>query len=420
MKSVLIRVIISLFLCCCLVLNVVSISAKAVGVDWILGQIATDIGVTGILEGLGLFRDTLNGDEYYNNLVSDVKDHLASSGQFAGDVMDIWWRIDPLSQNSVLTIPLALITAVRNYIFDNGVVQSSPYSLSVYGVDFSSDSFLNVIYFQRYSSGKYTRTAAVYSSSAISSSVPGYPSGSVVVDGTTYYWRQATLGSGYEYDETMITGFPSDSNVQSYISSNGYKGVSSYNPIILGTIAPPGTLFTSAYPQWLEHEKEEEDGSTVPMVQIGLGNTVGETESLTQEQIWSGQGTVPVPGQDVTDASLTDILQSIVALPAQMVVSITDALSTFFTPSGTIEAYSLDLKDLFPFCIPFDIFDFLAALSADPVPPVFEFDLNLGVATEPMRIDLSNWSDLAAIIRTLELGLFCVGLALKTRELIGG
>lgn len=420
MKNSLIRVLISLFLCCCLILNVAAMPARASSFgSWLLHQIGTDIGITGILEGLGLFRDTLNGDEYYNDLVSDVKDHLANTGQVTGEYIDAYWRIDPLNVNPVLTIPLALISAVRNYIFDNGVVYSGPQLPS--GVDSSYAEALAT------AQSKYSYYCTGYNSSGV------FFIGAANQE--LYFYdvggEQVRAGNSIKYF-TYISGEYQWLSMP-YINIQGHKDtvkfyqtgvtdneVSTSYPVSLGVIPPRDTLFNVAYPQWLEHQRELEDGTTETVVQIGLGNTQVETESLTQEQIWSGQGSISVPGQDVTDATLTDILKSIVALPGQMVVSITDALSTFFTPSGTIEAYSLDLKDLFPFCIPFDIYDFLAALSADPVPPVFEFDLNLGVATEPMKIDLSNWSDLAAIIRTLELGLFCVGLALKTRELIGG
>ena len=81
--------------------------------------------------------------------------------------------------------------------------------------------------------------------------------------------------------------------------------------------------------------------------------------------------------------------------------------------------YSLDLTELFPFCIPFDIFDLLSALRADPVAPVFELELDFGVTKAPITVDLSGWSDLASIIRILEVGLFCLDLALGTKELIG-
>jgi len=101
--------------------------------------------------------------------------------------------------------------------------------------------------------------------------------------------------------------------------------------------------------------------------------------------------------------------------------SITTAITTFFTPSGTVEAYALDLQSLFPFCIPFDIYNLLLALQADPVTPHFDFEISFGsLGSYPVSVDFSDWNGLAELVRTLEIALFIVGLGIKTRELIGG
>ena len=83
--------------------------------------------------------------------------------------------------------------------------------------------------------------------------------------------------------------------------------------------------------------------------------------------------------------------------------------------------FALDLKDFFPFCIPFDLYDFFSCLNADPVAPVIEWQLPLpGGSTYPITLDLSVFDPVAKILRTMELLLFCVGLAFKTRDLIRG
>lgn len=83
--------------------------------------------------------------------------------------------------------------------------------------------------------------------------------------------------------------------------------------------------------------------------------------------------------------------------------------------------FVLDLKNYFPFCIPFDIYDFLTCLNADPVAPVIDWEIPLpGGSTYPMQVDLSAFDDVARLLRRLQLLLFCVGLAAKTRDLIKG
>ena len=92
-----------------------------------------------------------------------------------------------------------------------------------------------------------------------------------------------------------------------------------------------------------------------------------------------------------------------------------------WTPSGDMQHFTLDLKEYFPFCIPFDLYDFFTCLNADPVAPVIEWVIPLpGGDTYPLELDLSTFDPVAQLLRRLQLLLFCVGLAFKTRDLIKG
>ena len=83
--------------------------------------------------------------------------------------------------------------------------------------------------------------------------------------------------------------------------------------------------------------------------------------------------------------------------------------------------FTLDLKDIFPFCIPFDLYAFLSCLNAAPVAPVISWELALpGGGSYPIEIDLSPFNSVAQLLRRLQLLLFIVGLAIKTRDLIKG
>lgn len=79
------------------------------------------------------------------------------------------------------------------------------------------------------------------------------------------------------------------------------------------------------------------------------------------------------------------------------------------------------LSEVFPFCLPFDVYNFLSALAADPVPPSFTCELafpeQLG-GSQYIEIDLDNptFNQLASVLRTMELLLFIVGLAYVTRS----
>lgn len=79
------------------------------------------------------------------------------------------------------------------------------------------------------------------------------------------------------------------------------------------------------------------------------------------------------------------------------------------------------LVSVFPFCIPFDLYNFVACLAADPVAPSFTWRFYVpGICDESIEIDLSEFDAAAQILRTMELLLFCVGLAFVTRKIIRG
>lgn len=79
------------------------------------------------------------------------------------------------------------------------------------------------------------------------------------------------------------------------------------------------------------------------------------------------------------------------------------------------------LASVFPFCIPFDLYNFVSCLAADPVAPSFTWRFYVpGICDESIEIDLSEFDAAAQILRTMELLLFCVGLAFVTRKIIRG
>lgn len=95
--------------------------------------------------------------------------------------------------------------------------------------------------------------------------------------------------------------------------------------------------------------------------------------------------------------------------------------------------YKLPLFQYFPFCLPWDIYQVLAAFSADPVAPVFDVPVGKilsGVrsadvskaASVSAKIDFgdNNWSKVFEIIRILECAGIIVGLCLVAVYLIHG
>lgn len=113
-----------------------------------------------------------------------------------------------------------------------------------------------------------------------------------------------------------------------------------------------------------------------------------------------GTGTDPSPGGD---GELTD---------PEVTPSPDDENSKYLAP---------DLKDFFPFCIPFDIYDVFANFTAERKAPCITFHLKSEMFNfdHEVVIDLAAFDDVAALLRTLELILFVILLAVATRKLIG-
>ncbi|WP_411338356.1 hypothetical protein [Ruminococcus gauvreauii] len=89
------------------------------------------------------------------------------------------------------------------------------------------------------------------------------------------------------------------------------------------------------------------------------------------------------------------------------------------------DAYTADLKTLFPFCIPFDLVHAFQLLDAEPQAPVFTIPFHIEfrgkvLADEKWTIDFKDYESVVKIFRILETLGFCVALILATRSLIKG
>lgn len=81
----------------------------------------------------------------------------------------------------------------------------------------------------------------------------------------------------------------------------------------------------------------------------------------------------------------------------------------------------IDLRDKFPFCIPFDIVKIMKLFQGGREAPCFTWEIPFGQAgSGSVTVDLSPWDSAATLLRTLELILFIMLLAVGTRNLIGG
>lgn len=106
--------------------------------------------------------------------------------------------------------------------------------------------------------------------------------------------------------------------------------------------------------------------------------------------------------------------------------AIAEALNPAAAGTGSITGnYTVALSDLFPFCIPFDLYNIVSCFKADPVAPSAEIKIPVGYdgsefTWETYTVSLSDFDPVAAVVRVLEYIAFVIGLMLITRKLIEG
>ena len=92
------------------------------------------------------------------------------------------------------------------------------------------------------------------------------------------------------------------------------------------------------------------------------------------------------------------------------------------TPLPDMDAadYKVDLKSIFPFCIPFDFVDLLKALDAKPRAPCFTFPVVIPALEyrEDVKLDMSIFDDVAKVIRLCEKVSFILFLMFVTSKVI--
>lgn len=91
------------------------------------------------------------------------------------------------------------------------------------------------------------------------------------------------------------------------------------------------------------------------------------------------------------------------------------------TPADQEEALGMmtpDLRDIFPFCIPFDIYNIFRIFKTENRKAPY-LVVPVDNSGNTITIDMSMFDDEAGLLRLLELIAFIIGLAVATRKLIG-
>lgn len=242
-------------------------------------------------------------------------------------------------------------------------------------------------------------------------------------------------------DYVINSDFSNSSNPTYYLSDSGNSGqymkhatsilyanydlCSDKGDIVLSAMEPTShvtsfiepDMYFGDYPDQIKDGEIESSDISLPV--FDLSRFLSSSDSIQQDmqqtynQIYNQQMSYEdYANQIKTDSSIVD--------PNP------DSGSDIVNPSdptepedvGPIGDYALDLTEFFPFCIPYDIKEFLSLLSAAPEAPVFEWDIVVKSWDWGFHVtvDLSPWNDVAALFRKLELLAFIVGLGFVTRE----
>lgn len=321
---------------------------------------------------------------------------------------------DWLYDSETLSVPYGAHKAAAGFTFSNGerVYPASPYLSFV--VSYQNNYGQNCLYeFILLTSrcdvflDDWTSTIAL---------------SSVVVDNVRYYYyaKNSQNVSDISSAEISLGKLSSSSGIVSGVITAYLSGA--YAP----TAAEGLTLADRvATPEITEEEILEVvwiDPRIWELIPDGDGDGGDGGDEPEKQQFWP----VSVPGnsdwltstmtQDQAQSGVTDLQPDSNGDSGTDTDSGSDSGSNTTPPSSS--DYSMDLTAFFPFCLPFDIYEFFSLLAADPVAPVFEWVIPVPQADAqfPIRIDLSAWDTVAALFRTFELLAFIVGLAIMTRD----
>lgn len=437
----------AVFLVCLLLINVMVIPASASVTAGLVTVGGLEL-ITSAIIGLGLTYDTVENVVGWDNLISSAKEYVTSLGWIDSDGNAQVYE----NEYGVQYVPVPLLQKIKDWLFEsNTIVEPYPYAETATiinpskGVDsetttYTSATPIYVYYFKainRYGNKWFyglaiSETNLFYNGKDLKRNydIPG-----VSTNDLTYVREAPYIDLGNE-DPTWVTDFALNWTTAT-LTTTYPTGV------IAGKIAPiPGTSVETNYEDWAENaiiiefpvppdpeepedptdpSEPEEPTTPTPIKIPGFPLYIPsypqtDVPSLpSQEEVQNPQ---PIEVPDPDPGVNPDPDPGVGVDPAP---DIDPTLAPDNPSDGTGEPppfidMTMNLKNFFPFCIPYDIYDFLSILAADPVAP--EFDLKLfGLGEEfTLHIDLSPFDDLAALVRSFELMGFIIGLGIITRD----
>lgn len=222
-----------------------------------------------------------------------------------------------------------------------------------------------------------------------------YTSAMNLVPATDYEGKLSSFISHPIYETVYCTGPLVDVKIK---SDPGFKSETAEKDLVIVT---PGTTY--------------EDGELVGDVTLPIPGDIADV----LDDVLTGTKSIPDALADVDVYPLVDADE-------KAIQDAVDKVGTSNPPAPSPEVptyqYGVSLKEFFPFCIPFDVVDFLGVLDAEPQAPAYTFKMPVGyngkeVKWKEFTISLEPFSSVAAVVRQFELLAFIVGLAVATRSL---
>lgn len=431
------RTFLVLCLCCCIVFSAAIPRAQAAALTTATVTTATAVAAGLVALGIGVGAT----DAAFNKLVDSL---TAVAGS---DTVPVW--ISETADGFVTYLQESFLGTLLAHCFDSGTLVASDgfsashsisypdFSGTVTGSDpffvgfYAYDGVYRVVFFSQ------TEQILDFTSDSGSTSTrslgTGPYGGYYMASSSNGTWLDISAFSGCYYFGELSDVFNETTTILQliYIAENLMPGVSSVSTTDDLTLGSVGTsLAAPNYDDWRNNAipvvppvvgggtAEEEDAVPVSFPGLDRPGLTDQTQSEAQAGVTPGTVVDEIvnAGADAgTDTgTIAGVINEIKALPA----SIAQAIADVFSPPAVSEAFQISLTDFFPFCIPFDLYNLLDALAAAPEAPVFNGVIPVPTfgQTYEIEVDLSPWDNVAALFRTLQLGLFIVGLALVTRE----
>lgn len=449
LKSRLLRCVICLLLIGCFLLNSSPLRAKAL--EPVTTTVATTVAVAVAVAAAFQVLGVMSGSDpvSFNDAVNNCVTYLTNSTSFVvnGMVQVLGVSSDSLVRSFLMK---DFIQACWEWLFSSGTVKQSvmAYSSSAtfrgttYSVSADFPFGLIAVWFQGTTSSSFGAIYA-YSERVVSGSLT-VNGKTVSVAGTTdirNYYRVYGVKSSSFYSDAPVTSVRLIKVGSSDIEQFKYRldevlGTAVYSDLDLtfGQITGP---FDGTGARKLE-ETEEYQGYGTKIIEFPSSdpNNPGGESDLDKVLPWLPAG---IPSPEYDDSTTTQTQEDAQSGETGLEFDFdtetdpdsgldpdpdpdpgTNSGSSSWTPPSDYTQFQLiDLKNFFPFCIPFDLFHFFELLYAEPIAPVLHWEMaDLAGKTYSITIDLSEWDSVAQLFRRLQLFLFVCGLAAASRKFI--